>query len=154
MCAAGWRDGKQKKGIKTVPKTSSLENVFHCEEFCKENFHLFFPVVVFPADASERVLLVWHFLLRGKIHFFSVQLAEIRKAGQSWYSFTLSLCCMMEITGRLPVKNQAVGFPKGLVYGEEEVEMRAQSSLVQRCFICGQECFLLSFSCTSLSFQC
>lgn len=35
----------------------------------KRFFIYFFPMVVFPADASERVLFVCHFLLRGKMYF-------------------------------------------------------------------------------------
>lgn len=60
-----------------------MKNALYFEKFFskKEIFHLFFPMVLFPADIYERVLFVQLFLLRGRIHF-SDQLGEMKKAGQ------------------------------------------------------------------------
>lgn len=68
------------------------------------------------------------FSLKRENTFFSEQLGEINKAGQRQSSFTPSLCSVKDITRQLLVEHQALCLTKGLVCGEEEVQLCTQSS--------------------------
>lgn len=89
----------EQKGIGGYQNLSD-ENRFLLWNVSQRFFHLFFfPVenLVFVTDISERVLFVWYFILRGKIHF-SDKSCQIKKVGQSCrFSLREILCCLYAV---------------------------------------------------------